>query len=208
MAAVRSQNIYGRIKRVLRIKGVPEDALLLNDIYDEMNEGQKQAMLRAPIEAVKTIAMVVGTTDYALTVTPATREIYGSISRFIRPSTWDYTIQYVYPNEWDDIVNGGGYDDYSNPVRATIFANTLKLYPAPLAVANLTVHALLKMPSTDLSKTVEPETPEDYDNAIEEWALWKLLGDVTHLQAFEKQIEIVGNVNGYKGFLIQKPRMW
>ncbi len=203
--AVRSPKIFGRIKRVLRMKGIAEDVILDPEIYDEMNEGQKQVFLEVPIQHEKTIAMAIGIKDY--TLIESTREVYGSIQKFIPPSTWNYPIKYVYPAEWDDIINSGEYDSYTNPVRATIVGNNLKLYPAPLVVENLTLFALLKMPATDLSSTVEPETPEDFDAAIGDWALWKLLGDKTFLESFKNQITVVGNVNGFKGFLIQKPRI-
>jgi len=162
-------------------------------------------MLRVPIEAVKTIAMIASTTDY--TLISSNREIYGSILRFIRPSTWDYEIKFVYPNLWDEIVNSGEFDDYTNPVRATIFANTLKLYPAPTAVVNLIIHAQMKMPSTDASNSADPETPEDFDSALGDWILWKLLGDASYFNSFLEQIKTVGNIHGYKGYQIQKGKV-
>jgi hypothetical protein len=164
-------------------------------------------MLRVPVEAEKTIDVSLGVTDYSLVSYFTNRKIYGSIVKFIRPSTWNYEIKFVYPNDWDLILNGGEFDDYTNPVRATIFANTLKLYPAPTANATLTLYVRLKMPSTDATDSIDPETPEDFDSALENWILWKLLGDVNYFNSFLEQITVIGNTLGYKGYTIQKSRV-
>lgn len=203
----RSQKIYGRIHRVLtKSKGLEENRFLREEILDEMNEGQKQIFLRAKVEVEKTIYLSTGETDY--TLIDSDREIYGSISRFICPSTWLYPLDFIYPNDWNDIVNGGQYDTFTNPVKATIFANKLKLYPAPQADEDLIAHALMKMPTTDLSTDVDPETPEDYDAAVGDWALWKLLGDSTYFTSFMEQVNIVKDAGAYKGYNIQKSRTW
>lgn len=203
--AVRSPNIYGRIKRVLKLRGLTEDIIQSQEIYDEMNEGQKQVMLRVPVEAERTISIVAGVQDYPLTI--STREIYGSIVEFIRPPTWNYPIDFVFPNDWDRIVNNGIYDSYNNPVKATIFGKTLRLYPAPKDSDILTLFVRLKMPTKNLSATVEPETPEDFDAAIGDWALWKLLGESNFLESFLEQIQTGSNAKYYKGFSIQKAKV-
>lgn len=164
-------------------------------------------MLRVPVKTEKTVNIISGTTDYPLFSDPTNRAIYGSILELIRPTTWNYETKFVYPNEWDNIINSGEFDNYTNPVRATILGNTLKLYPAPTANVVLTIFAQLKMPLTDASDTIDPETLEDFDSAIGDWILWKLLGDANYLNSFLEQITIVGDVNNYKGHLIQKSRV-
>lgn len=206
MAGERSQRIYGRIRRTLRIRNVSDSLITSKQIYDEMNEAQKQIYSKAKFDKEKTISLTVGTTDYDLT--DSNREVFGSIIKIVRPDDWRYEIDFVSPMQWDDVVNSGEFDNYTNPVRATIFDNKLKLYPAPTAAATLTIFANLMLPTTNISESVDPSIPDYWDRVIEDYAFWRILGDAAYFQSFEKGVEDLANVKDYRGFAIQKPAVW
>jgi hypothetical protein len=183
------------------------DSVLDAEIYDEISQAQVQIFANLTPDKKFLVTTINGQTDYRLTKGGV--NILSAIRTFILPSTWNYPLEFVSPNQWNDVVNGGEFDSLSNPVRATIIGINLVLYPAPSTDnETLTVIGSQKLPESNIDKDTDPELSEEWDKALEDYALWRLLGDGSYYQSYNLMLEQHKNLDAYKGYSIQRPRSW
>lgn len=137
------------------------------------------------------------------------KNIFAGIKSFIVPSTWTYELEKASESLWNDIVNGGEYDSYTNPAKAMIFENELWLYPPPIESGDvLQLLATLKGPETDISSDVDPELDPEWDTAIEDWVLYRLTREPSYLNSYNEFIKNYSTLESSKGNLIQRQRCW
>jgi hypothetical protein len=204
----RSQNSYGRVRRAITSKGIEYGTIQDEEIYDELAKGQLAIFSRVNFERKYDLSLLVGAVEYPLVsqVDPNDRIYIKGIKNFITPTAWRYKFEYVPNTEWNSIIENTHYPP--QPIRATLFDNKLEIFPAPLVIATLTVWTVLKAPETDIALTVKPELDMEWDGAMEDYALYRLLGDVKYFQAFEEKVKTLQRTTVGKGDQLVKARSW
>jgi len=210
MAGERSQRLFGRVRRILEQKGISIQDIQNAEIYDELAEAQKQIFARVGFERKYNITLDNSEDEYELVVSSVNdRVCVKGIKIFITPSTWTYTLEYVPNTEWNETILSDS--TASNPTHATLFDNTLHLYPTPATDGEiLTLWAILCLPETDISATIDPEIGEEWNKALEYYALSSLLFDERerndYFLKFREQIGEIKLTKTKKGYPIQKAR--
>jgi len=191
----RSSLIFGRVMRNLN-KFITVDDTHSDFVYDDMNEAQKTIISRIITEQAFDITLVKDQEDYPLSaISGAIR----NIKDFILPDDWDIPIVLVDSSEWNDIIHSDVTSE--QPLFATTFDNTLKLYPMNNIVGGelLETWCYLQAPLTTIAEAVEPELPNIWDKAIELYATAQALSPkdaAPYMAQFEDQIDKLAS-NGY-----------
>lgn len=135
------------------------------------------------------------------------KNVFKTIKQFILPSTWVYKLDFVSENDWNEIVNSG--DTTPQPIKAVLFGNVLTLFPTPLVSGEIIeLWTIMKLPETDIYSNVDPELDEEWDDALESYALYKFIGDSTYITLFENQLKEMRKNKVNKGFCLQKKRLF
>lgn len=66
MPSLRSNKLFGQIKRTLRLKKYPEDAIQPGEIYDSLRSAQEQIFARINFERKYTVAIQPNVSEYSL----------------------------------------------------------------------------------------------------------------------------------------------
>lgn len=185
----RTANIVGRIRRQLKAKDVPYNRILQDELYEEMQIAQNDIILKTSPEYKHEIAMLLDESIYPLVVSDL--PVIKSIQSFEIPEDWDIDeIEIIDNQNWDEIVHATVSGSY--PLYATIFANELRLLPAPgseIAGDDLGVMTFLHSSPTEIGESVEPSVNPIWDLAIEYFVLDRVLPDSGYYQRYVEQIE-------------------
>ena len=173
----RVANILGRIIRQAnkRTSSGNFESTDGNMIYDEMNEAQKAIYAEVIIEKSFDITMVTDQEDYILASAVASVDCIRNIKEFIQPSAWDIPIAMADNKDWESLKQSDISD--VQPLYATVFEKTLKLYPVNgVDGETLEAWAYLRSPTTTLSSSsTDPELSGIWDKAIEYFVLAQIL---------------------------------
>lgn len=192
MSSLRSNKLFGQIKRTLRSKKYAEDDFQPTEIYDSLRSAQEQIFARINFERKYSLSLLVNTENYLLSslVNTDGRIYIKDIKSFIRPASWRYPLEYINSVRWE--IEKKRIRHAPQPVIATMFNNSLYLYPAPTAVDTLVVDAILFLPETDIDKNTDPELTTVWDEALKTFTLYDLTGDMVYHNLFEDQIRLIG----------------
>ena len=204
MAGLRSNKLFGQIKRTLRNKKYPEDAFQPNEIYDSLRSAQEQIFARINFERKYSLSLLANTENYLLSslVNTDGRIYIKDIKSFVRPTSWRYPLEYINSVRWE--IEKKGIRHAPQPVIATMFNNSLYLYPAPTVADTLTVDAILFLPETDIDKNTDPELTTVWDEALKYFTLFDLTSDEFYHSLFEEQIRVIGASTYTTGGDLQK----
>jgi len=201
----RNNYLYGRVRNELDLRDISSERILPADIYDALSQGQRQIFARiGGIEKRFKINLSEGKSEYGLV---PEYNLSSRIIGFITPSTWTYKLNYVEEGKWSEVVKES--ISVSQPIYVTLFENKLIFYPSPTITGEqITVLAKIKSPSENISNTEEPILDEEWDDALEYYALYKLLKEESFFGKFEHQLKEIKNSTSNKGYPLQRSSVW
>lgn len=191
----RTKNILSKIVRNLQRYAIPIDAILDQEIYDELVLAQDRIISESFTDKIITIILKDGVGSYALTTNvidpllpePEERKNIASVKISKLPVGWtssdgisDYGNIPAYPNGFNIVSN----EDFANiinanqsktgrPRIATIIGGSLQVYPVPNADVNdieIELFVYLSSSAGLIDADNEPEVPNYYDKALEIYA--------------------------------------
>ena len=112
------------------------------------------------------------------------------IKSFVNPTSWRYRIEYINSVDWEKEKRKIRHAP--QPVIATMFNDTLMLYPPPVDAQTLDLLVILKSPATSIDKDTDPELGSEWDEALKYLTLFDLTSETLYHDLFEEQIRLVG----------------
>ncbi len=228
--ANRSQNILSRVYRNLRKYSYPLNDIEETEIYDEMQNAQMDILARTHGERKVTVTLATDTNTYTLSA-GGSRLNVSSVKAAVVPEDWQYPFQ-ILPNDsfvaiknsddaalynwetiWENWGFGSNIPDVSTkqPLIGTIINNVLEVYPTPDSDYNgdeIELWVYMAGSNTTISSTVNPETPDIFDKAIEYYATSEIIsGDISQYYRNLYEAEILKHKSLFlrKHFNINRP---
>lgn len=162
---------------------------------------------------------------YTQTVSAAARKVIGKIKQIIQPEAWSAELRLVSNEEYNNFkreyiqstntqvarssIGTGTATSAAQPEVCTVFEDELWLYPLPTDANEndeLTLWCFLMGSESVVSSTIEPETPDGFDKAIEHYAFEEYVGRSGLTPTWRELVRMNKQKVTNKGHILQKQR--
>lgn len=189
----RSAYIYGRIINKLELRSFDTSKFTPTEIYDEIQQAQDAIYSRITPKKTFTVNLSENKPSYRLIRND--RRVIGAVIGTITPESWDYKLEYIFPNEWDKVLHNSFLS--GQPSRFTIIDNTLHLRPIPTENEQISLIVYQLASAEVLSPTDDPELNQMWDKAMEYFVLFQYTDDPKYMELFEKEIRDKSSLEHY-----------